>query len=364
MNMKEIADKYLKKLSFEGWLKSIFSGFGVGFIADLIYCAICWFFGFKSIALSLVVLFGIATVATVLFYFLRFKPTDEQVARRLDSMGLEERIITMNELKNDNSFVAQKQREDAKKALSQANASLMKFVVSVPLAIVFGLSVLLSVGVNVFATTSKTPGREIFEQITGETKAEYVINYMVVDIDTGMEGGGYIEGDMFQIVEHGENAEPVTVVADEGYVFLQWDYDKSTSPYRAAELNVTKEGLAPYLQEDGTYLIIAVVQNMEYGEGGDESGDSNSQAPQDPNAPPAPPGEDGNPGENGEGDGKGDGSSQDGIGNKVDDGDTAYGDNYSDYQGEANNRVDKDNNLDDGTKDAIGDYMDSLNPGK
>lgn len=376
MSIKELTKNYYKKLSLEAWLKSMFIGFAVGCGVDLIYSVVSWFFGFKMIFLSLAILFAVSAVATVLFYYLRFRPTEEQVARRLDELGLEERIITYNELKDDNSYIAQRQREDAVKSLSQANTKLMKFIVSVPLAIVFGVSIVVSVFANVFTTTSKKPGKQVFEEIVGQSQAEYLITYRVVEVledGTMVEGGGFIDGDMFQIVAHGESATPVTVIPDEGYTFSHWDYDMNKDPYRELEQNVTADNLKPYLQEDGTYLITAVCYNIDYANGEGEGGEGSGGEPND-DAPPMPPqegeggeGESGD-GKDGEGQGDGDGQGQgagggkNDQGNQIIDGETFYGDGYDDYKQNANDRVDKDGDLDSDKKGAIGDYMDAILP--
>lgn len=359
MELKEMAKQYHGKLVLEGVLKAIFAGVAVGCLVNCIYSLVAWFFGFASILVSLAVLLFVTALATTAFYFLKFRPTDEQVARRLDSLGLEERIITMNELKNDNSYVAQRQREDAKMALSQANSKLMKFVVSVPLAIVFGLSLTLSVCANALNVNTNKSGKQVFDELVGKTQAEYVIQYEVTE-------GGYIEGEMFQIVKHGENATPVMVVADEGYMFEKWS-DESTSPYRELEIAVTAENLKPYMQADGTYLIVAKMRNIEYELGGGEEGNGNNQdVPNDPNAPPSNWIINGEGNGNGEGEGDGTSGGPNTSANQIIDGETYYGNenDYPGYQQGAQDRIEHDGNLGDDKKGSIGDYYDIITPGE
>lgn len=354
MNIQELTKNYYKKLSFEAWLKSAFVGFAIGGGATLLYSFVAWFFGFKSILVSLAILFAVAALVTVLFYFFRFKPTDEQVARRIDALGLEERIITCNELKDDNSYIAKKQREDAVQALSTANSNLMKFVVSVPLAIVFGLSLLLTIGATVFVSVSKKPGKEVWAEVIGEAQPEYQITYEVLE-------GGYIEGDIFQIVKHGESATPVTVIPDEGYVFYQWVEDGHVYPYREMEIHVTAESLAPYLQPDGTYLITAVCINMDEIEMG-EPGDGEGMAP--PDGMDMPPSDPSNMTNSGGGNDLPGGDQAGGTpsygDNSYKDGQTDYTNDYDEWRKNSDDRTQNDNGLSSGKKDAANGYIDSL----
>lgn len=74
---------------------------------------------------------GVAAVllfltAALLCYFLRLRPRKKEVIARVDALGLKERILTMEELKNADSVIAQKQRQDAKEHLAMLDTGKME----------------------------------------------------------------------------------------------------------------------------------------------------------------------------------------------------------------------------------------------
>ena len=69
-------------------------------------------------------------------------------------------------------------------------------------------------------------GSEVLEGTIEEIEPEI---YFSVTYEA--EDGGYIDGEADQLVIEGGNAEPVTAVAEEGYVFVEWE-DGLTRPGR------------------------------------------------------------------------------------------------------------------------------------
>ena len=104
MDNKQHFKKYLAKLRFEAFLKSLFSGLAVGFIANFIAALVIWFTPYNEIWISLTALGVVTVVATAIFYFKTYYPSVMANARRLDKLGLEERLITMVEYENDDSL--------------------------------------------------------------------------------------------------------------------------------------------------------------------------------------------------------------------------------------------------------------------
>ena len=130
MDNKSFFQNYYKKLAFEGWLKALIWGFNAGCVVFAITLFIGWATGFDAaVWLSIGVGVAVCALCTVILYFMMFRPTSEQIARRLDSLGLEERMITMNELRQDASYIAMRQREDAMKSLSMVSADLLTIAV-------------------------------------------------------------------------------------------------------------------------------------------------------------------------------------------------------------------------------------------
>ena len=75
--------------------------------------------------------------------------------------------------------------------------------------------------------------RTLIEDAVEEAQEVYVsVTYEVED-------GGYIEGIADQLVLYGTNAEPVVAVAEEGYIFVEWD-DGRSRPDRS-DTKITEE---------------------------------------------------------------------------------------------------------------------------
>ena len=97
MKTEELFKKYRSRLNKEAILRSLAFGLLVGLSALAVSAFIVWMTGFKAYWISLVVFGGVSVTAFLLFYFLKFKPSDYYIARRVDALGLEERMVTMKE---------------------------------------------------------------------------------------------------------------------------------------------------------------------------------------------------------------------------------------------------------------------------
>jgi cell division protein FtsB len=179
----------------------------------------------------------VAVISSVIFYLVRFRPTVKSNAKRLDSYGLDERIITMVELQGDDSFIAQRQRLDAEENLQKLDSSKIKFRFARPvivLAIVFGF---LFVGMSAVETLSEIDlipsGKEVWQVIFPPAPPrQFSVVYTA-------GRGGYLVGEAEQSVVEGETSARVLAVGDEGFMFYMWS-DGETNPSRADE-NVIKD---------------------------------------------------------------------------------------------------------------------------
>lgn len=264
-------ENYQSKLKIEAILKSALCGLGCGFGAAFLSGLIFWLTGVKAFWLLFVILAVAGGAFGVLLYFKRFAPSDMTNARRLDRLGLEERLITMVELEKEDSYMARLQREDAKAALDNLDKTQIK--IKIPRAIVIFTSCLAVLGVGMTTVNILSAlgimkgGDEILESFIEEQTAVYVT--ITYEIDEG----GIIEGDEEQVIALDEKgfatSEIVTAVADEGYVFKEWS-DGNKSPSRS---DVT--------QDDIVYTAIFSPMSDEEGEEkeGDGEGDQSGDAP-------------------------------------------------------------------------------------
>lgn len=360
----DLFKEYHAKLAKEGWLKALLCAWVVAFSVTIGVGIAFWYFGVGKWWLCLVVLAGVTSVAAPCFYFAKFRPSTKTIARRIDELGLEERLLTMTELENDHSYIATKQREDALSALKRVNSRLIKFAISVPLIIACSVVAVFGVGsatVSALAAEGVIPsGKDLIKKANEKAPQYYEIAYIV-------EGNGEILGNLqrdtdeetkeilkiYQTVEEGKDATPVVAIADSGWVFVGWS-DGSDAQFRV-DSAVTK-----------SMEVKAVFEELEdpgdpdpddSSEGdGSGSGSGEDQKPGDPddseNKGDNPPGDKDVDG-NGTGNPKGDDDT------KINNGEDYYGDELDQSRQDA---VDKanDGNASEGDKGIIGDYFDII----
>jgi hypothetical protein len=176
MNTNKYFKKYYSKLRAEAILKSVLCGLAVGFGANFVAALATWFAPFEGLWISVGVLFAVTLIASPIFYFARFRLSDIKNARRLDRLGLEERLITMVEFDDDTSYVAQAQREDAKRALETIEKSQIKFKISKGIVAAVACLAILGTGMTTVSALSDygfmPGGDEIVDSIIEEPQEE------------------------------------------------------------------------------------------------------------------------------------------------------------------------------------------------
>ena len=237
MNRKQNFEKHYARLRLEAWLLSLLWGLVLGLGCGFLAALILWFTKLDGLVLSLAAIAGVTIVTTLIVYAVRFRPDAVKNARRLDRLGLEERLVTMVEYEKDDSVMARLQREDAKAQLAKIKPSSLKLRITKSLTLHLLITVILYVlmlTVTILSASGIIPGGdELIEDAVEEKQEVYVsVTYEVED-------GGYIEGVADQLVLYGTDAEPVVAVADEGYVFVEWE-DGRTRPDRA-DKNITED---------------------------------------------------------------------------------------------------------------------------
>lgn len=220
MDSKQIFDKYRSRLVKEGVIKALLCGLAIGLGVAAVLTLVFWIVDFKYFWIGAII--GVAIIAAVapMFYYWLFRPTTKAVAHRADRyLGLEERILTMTELENDDSYIAQRQREDAKAALVAAKSARLALRVPTKLIAVASAVALAYIPIQTIGILSykgEIPkALEIAEQMSGKETEYHTVSYLCF-------GDGIIEGDPEQVVADGESASTVIAVADDGYLFLGW----------------------------------------------------------------------------------------------------------------------------------------------
>ncbi len=220
MNDGKLFEKYYTRLKKEGWIKAIICAFILGFAINFLTAFIAWMVNSSIFWLSIVL--GVAAIAafTPIFYYKKFRPTAKDIARRIDRLGLEERIITMTELERDESYIALKQREDAEKKLDSVEAKQLRFRFSAVALSVAIICTILGISMTTVTTLSAQGalpgGRDFIDEIKPEPPPVYFsVSYLAAE-------GGYIEGEAEQIVIQGEESALVVATAEKGWRFDRW----------------------------------------------------------------------------------------------------------------------------------------------
>lgn len=374
--------QYRTRIAREGMLKAILLSTCIGFAVLALTVLISWFFGFGAgLWLGLGLLVAVSAGLAPVFYCKLYRPTTKAIAKRIDELGLEERVLTMVELENDSSFVAMRQREDALKALGTVNHMLVKVAVSAALIITFGVGVMLGASAitvgGLYVADVIPSGMELIVNDTEKVPNTYTLNYSV----NRKVGGSIIvynddwAGEVQSVeenitVEEGENAPAVLAVEAENYVFVGWS-DGVTEAYRH-DLAVKGD-----LKVEAVFLRLA--------ESLDPAEEENFNAPniyRDPvesrPSPPAPP-VDGEsppwqqtppPNQNGNQQQqdfqnmntqyKPSETTQNSEQNQIIDGGTYYGDMYEPARNDGMDRVSGNEDISDGQKQSASDYYDSI----
>lgn len=262
----------------ESIVKSLLCGLVVGFATSFATALALWIIDKGFWWLALVAIAVGTLIAAPIFYFAKFRPTAVSNARRIDALGLEERLITMVEYADDDSEIAKIQREDAKQKLSAFSPEMIKITISKAIIICLAISFFFSGGMTTVTVLSEKgilgSFSELLETIIPAEPEVYVaVTYEV-------EEGGYIEGEADQLVLFGGSTTQVEAVADEGYAFVEWS-DGYTKPIRS-DAKITEE-----------IILFAIFEPI--GEGdqpGDQDGGDEGEN--------GKPDQQGSPGENGE----------------------------------------------------------------
>ncbi len=325
MNQENQIELRYKRLTVEGLLRSLFCGLAVALGVDFALGTVLWLVGTDNLKLTIlllsVLLPAITLLAGAIFYYAKFKPTVQANARRIDSLGLEERVVTMLDYQGSDSLMVKLQREDAVNALKTVDEKSIKLQFSKKIFIALAICGFLGLGMSTVASLSAAgllpSGLELIDSVLPEEPPVYVpVSYIAED-------GGKIEGEEEQLVLLGENAEPVVAVPEEGYTFEGWD-DGYKKPTRTDK------------EIDHPLVLVAIFLPIE-DEGDDQSGDG----PEDENGdqPGEQEGDDGEQQENQQGESNEDSDTPSDTGsgkyskeNQIIDGNTYYREFLEEYR--------------------------------
>lgn len=312
---KDEFDVYRKKLVREGVIKALLYAVTAASATQFVIALCTWFAGINGLWFALGGFVLVLAALTPALYFLKFRPHDRAIAARIDALGLQERMITYHEYKDDESFIAARQRADALGALGSLPEKIRLLAISVPLIIATALTCLAGTGMTVANALSANDAIPSFEWIKDEAGGErhetfYLVRYLAVDVDVDAESEnielkrdeagniaesllGFVDGDDEQLVVAGGDCAPVYAEEEEDGLFLGWCYfENDTLTLDSRELFRMDAGVLgdnAVITSDEEYPVITyyAVFLPSSGDGdGDGDGDSQEQDPDQPQDEP------------------------------------------------------------------------------
>lgn len=364
---QDLLKSYSKRIAKEGIIKSILISLAVGCGVLAVSTFLSWFLGYKNgLWVSLGVFALVVGALTPILYFVKYRPSQKTIAKRVDGLGLDERVLTMTELGNDDSFIARMQRADTQKALGLFSHKFIKIAVSVSMAVSVGVcggaGVAMTTVDSLYVAGVIPGGLELLEETVW--RKEYTVSYKTQEEEMGKvvyyEEGNWLllknfEGDIK--IKEGENAPAVIAVPESrDYVFVEWS-DGLRSPYRQ-DLGVSSD-----ISVTASFALVEdeYVEDPELGDpqqsqqGAPQQSDESQRGEESPSEP----------GQDGENDGSQDaGGKGNGAGQTIINGVTYYGDDFSNAYAEALDRLGQDGEMSDQHKDWINDYYESIDKGE
>lgn len=391
-------NKFRRKLKIESLIKSALYSLLVSALIFIFFQLFVWFFHLNILisVIPSIISFG---VSFPLFYYKKFKYSEIQLAKRIDDLGLEERVITMTELEGNDSFIAKKQKEDTIKVLKEVNQANFKIRYKKP-SILSGLFTALAVlilsmsfafpniretiiahgepkytievsaeGLGFVIDYSKYENQSLINAVSKKQEQDQIdkinnkeivelkqfptafsnrisVNYRCFeDIDATM----VLDGANFEDISYRIKSDETHILMAlpyKGYVFIGWS-DGCASPFREID-NYSTDLIALFDEVNSVGEDLPDKQKEPGDKDESSSGESDGIGPEG----------------NGTSKTNNDDSWGDGAkgspANQVINGETYYGDIFNQSYQEAVERVKNNPNLTDAQKKAISDYFESI----
>ena len=244
MKNKNNLNKYKYKLILEGILLSLIFGLLIGLGFSILLSLIFFVFKITGVFKIIIISGIIFLISTILLYFLKFKPTTNKIAKRVDNAGLKERVITMLELEGKDSVMIKLQRDDAKLKLEETKPKDVKFKSFKKQLITLAIIVVISITTLLF--------------FSKEVDARYEASYEII---YDSNGGTLIEN---SYVKGGELIPIPKNPVKEGFDFIYWYEISSFIPYNFdKEVFEDKTLFALWEEKSNDYLIIEqLIKNL------------------------------------------------------------------------------------------------------
>ena len=398
--MENVLIEFKKKAKKQNIIKAGLCSVAISLLFNIPFLIAFWImdYKYKFIICTGIFIIGISVLFPVL-YFKKFKYTEIQLAKRIDDLGLEERVLTMIELKDNNSFIAKKQKEDTLNVLKTVEAndlegkyrkqSFLSIFSTALASLVITLSLMFpniretiiahgelkytievsAEGLGFVIDYSKYENQSLINAVSKKQEQDQIdkinnkeivelkqfptafsnrisVNYRYFeDIDATM----VLDGANFEDISYRIKSDETHILMAlpyKGYVFIGWS-DGCVSPFREID-NYSTDLIALFDEVSSVGEDLPDKQKEPGDKDGSDGGESDGIGPEG----------------NGTGKTNNDDSWGDGAkgspANQVINGETYYGDIFNQSYQEAVERIKNDTNLTDAQKKAITDYFESI----
>lgn len=398
--MENVLIEFKKKAKKQNIIKAGLCSVAISLLFNIPFLIAFWImdYKYKFIICAGIFIVGISVLFPVL-YFKKFKYTEIQLAKKIDDLGLEERVLTMIELKDDNSFIAKKQKEDTLNVLKTVEANNLKgkykkqsflSIFSTTLAsLVIALSLMFpniketiiahgepkytievsAEGFGFVIDYSKYENQSLINAVSKKQEQDQIdrinnkeivelkqfptafsnrisVNYRCFeDIDATM----VLDGANFEDISYRIKSDEIHILMAlpyKGYVFIGWS-DGCVSPFREID-NYSTDLIALFDEVSSVGEDLPDKQKEPGDKDRSDGGESDGIGP-----------EGNGTGKTNNDDNWGDGA-KGSPANQVINGETYYGDIFNQSYQEAVERIKNDTNLTDAQKKAITDYFESI----
>lgn len=355
-NFNELYKEYLKSAIFKSLIFATLISSTVLAVISFAF----WYYDVKQFWIGLIV-FAILEFSIFSIMFLILKPTEKKFVKRLDSLGLQQRVVTMYQYQNDDSLMAKIQRNNAIEHISKINKRLVRLATPIFIVILFAIAVVCGATTTTVAALASSEyipsGSYTFGKLDDQfgNKTEFEVTFDVI-------GEGFIDGDIFQIVYEGEDCTPVMAIPEDGWMFVGWQYTNDKNILQSQKLlGWGNDDTEPYHIESNVKKNLTVYAEFaEIGDPGEPDPNNPNKNPNQPNPdkPQKPSDDSPSPSNPGEGEGSG---GRDEANNQVFNGSTFYGDKvYENAYNQAKDSMDQNGGMSDGQKDAANDYFTTI----
>lgn len=199
MSIKETLKPFMKRLKTEALIRSaVLAGMIAACIAccmGIVHVIIPWLINELMIIL---IFFGLFAVAFALVFLLRYCPSNRDVARRLDSLGMSERVETMLEFEHSAAPAVRLQREDTLGRLQSIQPELLRLRISKLLSVLCALFVICATVLLFIPEVNAFSRHPIINDLGEMVEDSYISDEFREDLEQIME-------DLEEMLEQSEN---------------------------------------------------------------------------------------------------------------------------------------------------------------